>query len=76
MINVIAFVANKNTLHRTHLIFLLVNNRLSYNSIARSFNMTNIFKAGLIISVCFIESKFTRSNRAAIAKIVGGQYKF
>ena len=71
MINVIAFVVNKNTLHRTHLIFLLASDRLSYNNIVRSFNTTNIFKARLIISVYFIESKFTRLNRAAIAKIVG-----
>ena len=72
----IAFVVNKNILYRTHLVFLLVSNRLSYNSIVRSFNTTNMFKAGLTISVCFIENKFTRSNRVAIAKIVSDQYKF
>ena len=66
----IAFVVNKNILYRTHLIFLLVSNRLSYNSIVKSFNITNIFKIRLIISVCFIESKFTRLNRIIITKIV------
>ena len=70
MINIIAFVVNKNTLYRIHLTFLLISNRLSYNSIIRSFNITNIFKTRLIISIYFIKSKFTRSNRAAIAKIV------
>ena len=70
MINVIAFVVNKNTLYRTHLTFLLANNRLSYNNIIRSFNTTNIFKTKLIINIYFIKSKFTRLNRAAIAKII------
>ena len=70
MINVIAFVVNKIILYRTHLIFLLASNRLSYNSIIRSFSITNMFEARLIISVCFIESEFTRSNKATIIKIV------
>ena len=68
----IVFVVNKNTLYYTHLTFLSVSNRLSYNSIVRSSNATNVFEAGLITSVYFIESEFTRSNRAAIAKVVNG----
>ena len=70
MINIIAFVVNKNILYRTHLIFLLASNRLSYNNIIRSFNITNIFKTRFIINIYFIGNKLTRLNKATIAKIV------
>ena len=70
MINIIAFIINKNTLYYTHLILLLINNKLFYNSIIKSFNITNIFKIRLIISIYLIENKLTRSNRITITKII------